>query len=75
LYRAIAALPPHYQRIITLKFWHGLTAAEIGAALGMPPRTVDTAVANIINELKRTICFTPDFSRESSRLRYWQPPR
>lgn len=36
----LACLPESYRRIIILRYWHDLSYAEIGAALGQPVSTV-----------------------------------
>lgn len=73
LYRAIARLPVKYQEIVRLKFWYGMTHAEIAESIASTEAMVSLSMANIMKELKRTICITPEFSLKSSRLRYWQP--
>ena len=50
--RLLAGLPDRYRRPLELRFWDGLTHAEIAAALGWPKGTVDKNVARGLARLR-----------------------
>jgi RNA polymerase sigma factor (sigma-70 family) len=52
---ALAALPEVYRPVVTLHLEHGLTAKEIGAALGRPAGTVRTQVVRGLEQLRRLL--------------------
>jgi RNA polymerase sigma-70 factor (ECF subfamily) len=49
---ALAALPPEQRAVLALKVWEGLTFAEIGAALEIPPDTAASRYRYALNKLR-----------------------
>lgn len=52
---AMNKLPENQREVITLKMWGGLTFAEIGESLGIPPNTAASRFRYGLEELKRII--------------------
>lgn len=55
LYRAIAALPVRYQRVLWLHYWQGHTGVEIAAITGTKKATVDRQLHTIRRQLRRML--------------------
>lgn len=49
---ALAELPPPFREVVTLHVQHGLTAKEIGEALGRPAGTVRTQIVRGLDRLR-----------------------
>lgn len=52
LQKALADLPPPFREAVALHVQHGLTAAEIGVALGRPAGTVRTQIVRGLDRLR-----------------------
>jgi RNA polymerase sigma factor (sigma-70 family) len=52
LRRAVAALPADLLIVVNLRFYAGLDATEIGAALDIPPATVRTRLRRALQQLR-----------------------
>lgn len=55
LFKALRKLPPKQAAAIVLRHHHGYTNREIGAALGIPERTVASRLAAAKDALQRTL--------------------
>ncbi|MBK7875396.1 MAG: sigma-70 family RNA polymerase sigma factor [Planctomycetes bacterium] len=52
---ALAGLPEAFRPVLVLRLRHGLTSAEIAAALGRPPGTVRTQLARGLEAVRRLL--------------------
>ena len=52
---ALAALPPRRREVLVLRYWLGLTEAEIAAVLGISAGTVKSTAARALAALARTL--------------------
>ncbi len=59
LYQALRELPDELRLIVTLRYFGGMDATEIGQALDMPPSTVRTRLRRALGHLRQRL-FTPD---------------
>ncbi len=55
LRQAVAALAEPLRQVIVLRFYAGLDAAEIGAALAIPPNTVRSRLQRALTQLKSSL--------------------
>lgn len=55
LLRALAALPPRRREVLVLRFYLGLSEAEIAATLGISPGTVKSTAARGLAALARAL--------------------
>ncbi len=51
--QAMRMLPEHFREVVVLKIWAGLTFAEIGAVLSIPPNTAASRYRYALSELKK----------------------
>jgi RNA polymerase sigma-70 factor (ECF subfamily) len=51
--KAMRALPEYHREVLTLKIWGGLTFAEIGGVLGIPPNTAASRYRYALVELRK----------------------
>lgn len=52
---AVLALPPRQRAVVVLRFYGGLSVAQVAAGLGMPEGTVKSATHHAIDRLRRTL--------------------
>ena len=52
---ALGSLPPEQREVVILKVWHGLTFAEIGAALDIPDNTAASRYRYALQKLRREL--------------------
>jgi RNA polymerase sigma factor (sigma-70 family) len=52
---ALAALPSRRREVLVLRYWLGLTEAEIAAVLGISPGTVKSTAARGLAALARKL--------------------
>jgi RNA polymerase sigma factor (sigma-70 family) len=52
---ALAALPPRRREVLVLRYWLGLTEAEIASVLGISAGTVKSTAARALAALARTL--------------------
>ena len=73
LARALQRLPAEQRRLLLLRYWHGLSAADIARRMNLPAPTVRTRLRRSCLRLRRApeiICYAP------RRPSLWsQPPR
>lgn len=69
LRRAIAALPADLLVVVSLRFYAGLDATEIGAMLDMPPATVRTRLRRALQLLRAQL---GDTDPSQGALREWR---
>jgi len=50
---ALNRLPANQRAVVTLKIWGGLTFAEIGAALDIPPNTAASRYRYALEDLRK----------------------
>ena len=60
LFKALRTLPPKQAAAIVLRHHHGYTNREIGAALGIPERTVASRLAAAKENLRRSMGYGPE---------------
>jgi RNA polymerase sigma-70 factor (ECF subfamily) len=58
LEREIQRLPEAQREVLTLKFWGGLTFAEVASSLGIPQGTAASRYRLALEALRQTVCFT-----------------
>ncbi len=51
----LGSLPPEQREVVVLKVWHGLTFAEIGAALDIPDNTAASRYRYALQKLRREL--------------------
>lgn len=59
---AVKRLPAEQRRLLMLRYWHGLSAAEIARRLNLPDATVRTKLRRARLRLRRTpeiVCYAP----------------
>ena len=60
---AVRSLEPLDEEILTLTVWEGLTSAEVGAVVGLPPSTVRARLVRARAEVRARITSDVDFAR------------
>jgi RNA polymerase sigma-70 factor (ECF subfamily) len=58
LEKEIQCLPEAQREVLTLKFWGGLTFAEVATALGIPPGTAASRYRLALQALRQTLSLT-----------------
>ena len=59
---AIRSLEPPDEEILNLTVWEGLTSAEVGAIVGLPPSTVRARLVRARAEVRARITSDVDFA-------------
>src|ERR1039457_2276627 len=65
VWRALARLTPSERGVLTLRYYSGLTEAEIGSELGMPVGTVKSTAARAIRRLRMDTELRPGTETDS----------
>jgi RNA polymerase sigma-70 factor (sigma-E family) len=63
VWSAVAGLPPRQRAVVGLRFYEGMSEAEIAEALGIRPGTVKSQAAAAMAHLRRTLGEDPEGSR------------
>ncbi len=66
---ALAALPPRQRAILVLRYWDGLSEAEIADVLGCPVGTVKSSASRGVAELRRMLGTRPGVSPDRVRTK------
>lgn len=66
---AINRLEPEYRVVVALRYYVGMDATEVGAALGIPPATVRTRLRRALAELREHLGASEDLSSFQQRKR------
>ena len=60
---AIKRLPTLLSNILSLRFWHNYSIAEIADEIGIPTRTVEHGIVTAFRILRSECLMSPAFSR------------
>ncbi|UUZ58314.1 RNA polymerase sigma factor [Nocardioides sp. B-3] len=55
VFAAVQSLPPRQREVLVLRYWSGLSEAEIAAAPGITPGTVKSTASRALDALERTL--------------------